>query len=197
MSLIIWIFLLFFLEFYIPDWQGTDKNDIFFFLSFSPCPVPFRMKRSHKILFSFLNFFCYFSKIPIPGRVGMDQNENFFFSHILSLSCAVLAWKGAIMMFFNFLNFFCYFFGIPYSGLGWNGLEREYFFSLILSLSRPVLVWKETTMTFFIFFIFFAIFLEFPLSGPVGMVQDENFLFSHSQPLPSHFGLRISCIDVF
>ena len=71
--------------------------------------------------------------------------------------------------------------------MGLNGSEQEYFFTLILSLSRLVLAWKETSMTFY---NFFTIFLEFPLPGPVGMVQDENFLFLSFSASPVPFWLE-------
>ena len=79
---------------------------------------------------------------------------------------------------------FYFFFGIPYFGSGWNRSEREFFFSLILNQSCLSLAWKVTTKTFF---NFFTIFLEFPLPGPVGMVQNENFLFVSFSASPVPF----------
>ena len=75
------------------------------------------------MFFNFLNFFAIFLEFPIPGRVGMDQNKNFFFSHSQPLpSCFGL--KRSHIDVFQFFEFFCYFFGIPYSESGLNGSER-------------------------------------------------------------------------
>ena len=50
---------------------------------------------------------------------------------------------------------------------------------------------------FFNFLKFFATVLEFPIPSWVGMNRNDNFFFSHSEPLPSHFGLKGSHNDVF
>ena len=143
--------------------------------------------------FNFWHFFAMFLEFPIPCRVGMDQNENIFFSLILSLSRPILAWKEAITMFFNFLNFFAIFLEFPIPGRVGMDRNKNIFFSLILSLSRPVLAWKESIWRFLIFLLFFW--------NSLFQVRLEWFktriFFLHSQPLPSRFGLRRSHIDVF
>ena len=120
----------------------------------------------------------------------------FFFSHSQPVPyCFGLKWSHNDG-FFNFCIFLIFF---------WNSLFRaelewirtRIFFSHILNLSRLVLAWKEAIMMFFSFLNFFAIFLEYPIPGRVGLDQNENFFFSHSQPLPSRFGLKRSHNDVF
>ena len=85
---------------------------------------------------NFLHFFAIFLEFPIPSRVGMDRNDNFFFFCItLSLSRPVLARKEALMMFFNFLNFFARFLEFCIPGL--VGMDQKDNF--IFSHSQPVL----------------------------------------------------------
>ena len=154
MSLIIWIFLLFFFGILYSGLARNWQEWYFFFSHSHPVPSRFAWKEATILFFSFLNFFCYFSRIPIPGRAGMDQNKNFFFSHSLPLPSR-FGFKRRHIYVFSFLKFFCYFSRIPYFGSGCNVSEREFFFSHILSLSCAVLAWKDAIMMFFTFSIFF------------------------------------------
>ena len=71
------------------------------------------------------------------------------------------------------------------------------FFSLFLGLSQPVLASNEAIMMFFNFLNFIAIFLKFSIPGPVGTDRNDNYFFSLSQPIPSHFVLKSSHNHVF
>ena len=53
----------------------------------------------------FMNFFAIFLEFSIPGRVGIDRNDNFYF---LSFSAFPnMFWhEEALNVFSNFLNFF-------------------------------------------------------------------------------------------
>ena len=52
-------------------------------------------------------------------------------------------------------------------------------------------------MMFINFLHFFAIVLEFPIPGRVGVDRNDNFFFSHSQPVPSRFVLKRGHNDFF
>ena len=130
--------MLFFRTSNIPNWLGTDRND-FFFSHSQPVLSCFGLKRSHNDVFKFFEFFCYFSGIPYSVSGWNVSEREFFFSHILSLSRHVLAWKEAILMFFNFLNFFSIFLEFPIPGrVGMD--QNENFFSLTFA-SSPVSFW--------------------------------------------------------
>ena len=113
--LIFLIFLLFFWNSLFRVGLEWIETIIFFPLILSLSHPVLAWKEVVMMIFKFLNFFAIFLEFPIPGRVGMDQNEKFF-SHILSLSRPVLVWKEAILMFFSFLNFFAIFLEFPSPG---------------------------------------------------------------------------------
>ena len=111
-----------------------DRNGNLFFFWYHSETVPSRfcLKRRHNDDFQ---FFALFLQIPIPGLVGMDRNDNFFFRITLSLSHPAFASNEALMMFFSFLNFFVIFLEFPI--LGWVGMDQNdnFFF---LYHSQPV-----------------------------------------------------------
>ena len=169
---------------------------IFFSLILSLSRPILAWKEAIMMFFNFFNFFAIFLQFPIPGRVGMDQNENFFFLTFLASPAPFWLEKKPCWCFLIFLIFLLFFWNSLFRvGLEW--IRTRIFFSHVLSLSRPVLAWKEAILMFFNFLNFFAIFLRFPIPGRVGMDQNENFFFSPSQPIPSLFGLKRSHIDVF
>ena len=158
------------------------------------------------VVFSFLNFFCFFLEFSNTSWVGTHWNDFFlflfFFSSLSRPSQLILAWKEATMVFFYFFEFFCYFFWIFYFGLGRNSLERSFFslsysafpnlFSLFLGLPQHILPRKAAI-------IVFSIFLEFSITGRVGTPRNDFFFFfcfflGHSQLI---LGWKVAKMLVF
>ena len=166
-------FFAIFLEFRISVWVRMDQNENFFFFTFSASPIPFFLeKKPYWCVWIFLLLF-----LNSLFRVGLEWiKTRIFFSHILSLSRPVLAWKEAILMFFNFSIFLLFF---------WNSLFRVrfewirtiIFFFLSFSAS-PVPSWllNKPYWSFWIFLLYFqnSIFwIGLELAGTI-------FFFSHS-----------------
>ena len=100
-----------FLEFSITGRIGTERNDNFYFLSFSSFSKLLWLEMKPQwYFFNFLNFFCYFFVIfmefSIRHRVGTKRNDNFLFSLFPILFQPILAWNEFVMVFFNFFLFF-------------------------------------------------------------------------------------------
>ena len=78
-----------FLEFYITRRVRTNWKDIFFFFAISqPFPTYFALKWSHKGIYYFYNFCCYFFGIFnfSLGWNGTKRNDNFYFLLFSSFS---------------------------------------------------------------------------------------------------------------
>ena len=184
----------YFLEFSVTSWEGTHRNDFFYFLSFSAFQNLFWLEKFPKLWFLvFFNFFCYFLEFSITSWVGTHRNDFFFFFPLfLGHPQLILAWKEATMVFFNFFEFFCYFFLIFYYRLGRNSLERFFLFFFFFSFSAfSNLFWlgKMQQWCFLIFFEFFAIFFEFSITSRVGTHRNDFFFlffFSLFLGLPEH-----------
>ena len=131
-------------------------------------------------------------------RVGLEWiRTRIFFSHIPSLSHPFLAWKEAMLMFFNFFNSFAIFLEFPIPGrFGMD--QNENFFFLTFSASL-VSFWleKKPYWCFLIFWIFLLFFCDSLFRVGLEWIRTRIFFFSHSQPIPSLFGLKRSHIDVF
>ena len=140
----------------VSGWNGSER-EFFFSLILSLSRLILAWNEATMMFSDFLNFFAIFLEFLILGRVGMDRNENFFFSHSRPVPSSFgLKWSHNDVLWI--FKFFYYFFGIPYSRSGWNGSEWEYFCSLILSWSSPVLALKEAILMFFNFLIFLLFF---------------------------------------
>ena len=73
-------FFAIFLEFSISGRVGIERDDNFYFLSFSSFRNLFWLEKKALIVFySFMNFFTIFLEFSISGRVGIDRNDNFYF----------------------------------------------------------------------------------------------------------------------
>ena len=74
-------FLASFMEFSITRRVGKERNDNFYFLSFSYFSGLFCWKWSHNGIFQFFQFLCYFFGIfcYASGRNGTKRNDNFHF----------------------------------------------------------------------------------------------------------------------
>ena len=161
--LIFSIFLLFFWNSLFRVGLEWIRTIILFFSHSRPFPSRFGFKRSHIDVFE---FFCYlFLEFYIPGRLGIDRNNNFFSSLSLNMSRPGLAWKEAIIIFFNFLNYFEFFWEFYIPDRVGTDQNENFFFSLFLDHSLPVLAWKEAITMFFNFFHFFVVFFLIPNSG--------------------------------
>ena len=171
-------------------WIGTR---IIFFSHSQPVPSSFGFKRNRNDIF---NFFAIFLEFLFPGPIGMVQYGNLLF---LSFSASpVPFWLEkkpycCFLIFWIFLLFF------------WNSLFRVrfewigmiiFFFLSFSAGPYPVLALKEAILIFFNFLNFFAIFSVFYIPDWLGTNRND-FFFSHSQPVPSHFGLKRSHNDVF
>ena len=78
-------FLNFFAIFFGIPYSGLARNweeryFIFSLILYLSYPV-LAWKEAILMFFNFLMFFAIFLEFPIPGRVGMDQNDNFYFYH--------------------------------------------------------------------------------------------------------------------
>ena len=155
----------YFLEFSITSWEGTHRNNFFYFLSFSAFPNLFWVEKFPKWWFLiFLIFFAIFWNFLL--RLGLELIGTifflFFFSPLfLGLPQLILAWKDATMVFSNFFEFFAIFFEFSITGrvgTHWNDfffLSYSAFpnlFSLFLDLPQHILPRKAAIIVFFNFF---------------------------------------------
>ena len=149
------------LEFYITDRVGTDRNDNFYFHSFSTFPNLFWLEKKPSWCF-LIFFFSYFFGILYAGS-GKNSTELFFlFSLFQSYSQPILAWKEATMVFFNFLNFFAIF--LEFSITGRVGTDRNDNFYFHSFLTFPNLFGPERSHHD-VFLLFFCYFFGILYSG--------------------------------
>ena len=128
-----------FLEFFIRRRVGTERNDNFYFLSFSAFSNLFWLKMRPEWYFFIFQFCCYFFGIFYYGTGRNRMERQFLFSLFLILFKPILASNEAIMVFCNFLNFF----GIFYYMSCMNGTGRnDNFYFLNFSAFSP-LFWPE------------------------------------------------------
>ena len=71
-----WIFLQCFFNFLLRSARTPPKR-FFFFSPSRPLPTNFGLKRHYDGVFLFFEFFCYFFRIFITGRVGTHRNDFF------------------------------------------------------------------------------------------------------------------------
>ena len=101
--------MLFFCNFLLRVGYGRNEMLIFIFSLSQPFPPYFGLKWSHKGVFYFFEFFCYFFGI-FYYALGKDETKRqFLFSLFLSLFQPILARNEPIKVFFSFLNFFAIF----------------------------------------------------------------------------------------
>ena len=146
------------MEFPILCRVGMDRNENFFFLSYSAYPISFwlEMKPQWCFLIFWIFLLFFWNSLFLVGLEWIGT-RIFFFSHSRPVPSSFgLKWSHNDVLWI--FKFFYYFFGIPYSRSGWNGSEWEYFCSLILSWSSPVLALKEAILMFFNFLIFLLFF---------------------------------------
>ena len=80
-------FFAIFFEFSIMGRVGIDRNDNFYFLSFSSFRNLFWLWKEARIMFySFMNFFTIFLDFSISGQVGIDRNDNFYLLSFVAFS---------------------------------------------------------------------------------------------------------------
>ena len=145
---------------FYPGSCRKDRNDNFFFLSFSTCPNLFWLEMKPELcILIFCIFLLFFLEFSILGQVGRIGTIIFFFSHSRPLLTRFgFKWSlnGWFLIFWIFLLFFS-----EFSILGRVGRIRTiYFFSLIRDLSRPILAWNEAWMVLFNFLNFFFSFFQ-------------------------------------
>ena len=81
-------FFAIFLEFSITRRVGTERNDNFYFLSFSSFlfqPI-LACNEAIMVLFHLMNFFAIFLEFSFKRRVEMERNDNFYFLSFSALS---------------------------------------------------------------------------------------------------------------
>ena len=143
--------MIFFFEFSIPGWVGTEFRTKIFF-SFSRA-ISARFGYKYCLFDIFSNFFGNFL-----ARDGMERNlERKFFSLLLSLSQPGLDRNIVGMMFFNFLVFFPIF--LEFSSPCRVRMEfgTKFFSPLFLGLFQPGLDRNNARVMFFNFLNFFEI----------------------------------------
>ena len=119
-------FLNFFLFFFgiLHFESGTNWLEREFFFSLFLCyyrPI-LGWKEAIMMIFNFLNFFPLFFEFPIPGRVGIDRNNNFFFSHSQPVPSRFGLKRSHNDVFINFLFFLLFFWNSIFRvGLEWIG----------------------------------------------------------------------------
>ena len=168
-------FLPIFLKFCIMDGVGTERNDNFYFLSFSFFSTLFRLQKKRQWYFIiFWIVFTIFLEFSITLRVRTKQNDTFYFLSFSALSNLFWLEMTPYWFYNNFLTFF-YFFEIFYHVSGRNGTIILIF---SLSLTFPTYVGlKRNIMIFLNFLNFFAIFFEFCTTDVVGTEWNKNFYF--------------------
>ena len=186
-------FSLFFRIFYSKSGKN-GRNDNFFSHFHDPCLLVLALNEAQMVLFNFWILWPFFLKCSILDRVVREW-EFFFrsFSTYPDPFSLEMKPEWCFLIFWIFLPFF-----LEFSTLGGAGrIETINFFSLFLDLSRPVLAWNEAWIAHFYFLYLFAFFLEFSILGRVGQIGTIIFFFSHSQPVPTCFGLKWSLNGCF
>ena len=143
-------FFAIFLEFSITGQVRNDRNDNFYFHSFSAFPNRFWLQKKP--------FFCNFFGVLYYG-LGRNWSEGkFLFSPFLGLYQLVLAWKEAIMVFFNFLNFLAIFLEFSITDRVGNDRNDNFYFHSFSAIPNLFSLEKKPQWWFLTFSIFFAIF---------------------------------------
>ena len=137
--LIFCIFLLFFCHSLFRVGLEWIRMITFFFfgITLSRSYPVLAWKEAIMIFFNFLNFFAIFLEFPIPNRVKMDRNDNFFFLVWLS-TCPVPLWlemkpKWCFLIFWIFLLFF-----LEFPILGRVGMDQNDNFFFVWLSACPV-----------------------------------------------------------
>ena len=80
-------FFAIFLEFSITRRVGTERNDNFYFFSFSAFSNLFlAWNEAIMVYFNFFNFFSFVFEFSITRRVGTERNDDFYFPPFSALS---------------------------------------------------------------------------------------------------------------
>ena len=124
-----------FLEFFIRRRVGTERNDNFYFLSFSAFSNLFWRKMRPEWYFLIFQFCCYFFGIFYYGTGRNRMERQFLFSLFLCLPQSILTWKDTIMVFLSFLNFLLFFWNFQFHVE--QGRNRTLIFIFSLSQSFP------------------------------------------------------------
>ena len=176
---------------------GIDRNDNFYFLSFSAFPNLFWLEEKPLWCFVLFWIFLLFFEFSIMGRVGIGRYDNFYFLHFSAFSNT--AWREAQRIFYNFLNFFAIFLEISItSRVGIDRMEickgvfkfLEFFLQFLWNFLLRVgyeligainffIAWTEATMVFFNFLNFFWYFFRILYSESSRNWSERLFLFSH------------------
>ena len=104
------IFFAIFLEFSIMHPVGTERNDNFYFRSFSDFTNQKAWNEAITVSFNFLNFFAIFLEFSITRRVGMERKDNFYFLSFTAFLQRILSWNEATTVFFLIFLVFLFFF---------------------------------------------------------------------------------------
>ena len=134
---------------------GTERNDNFYFHSFSNFTNQKASNEDIMVSFNFLYFFAIFFEFSITRRVEMERNDNFYFLSLSQPFCNVFWLEMKPQRYFLIFLIFLEFSITHRVGTKWN--DNFYFlsfsaFSSIFSLKmKPQWYW-------FIFLTLFVIF---------------------------------------
>ena len=134
-------FVAIFLEFSISRLVGTERNDNFYFLSFSAFSNLFWLERSTMVFFNFFNFFTIFFLIFYYASWRNGTDRKFLFFLFLGIFQPILAWNEAVMVYFNFFNFIAIF--LEFSVSRRVGTERNDNFYILSFSAFSNLFWLE------------------------------------------------------
>ena len=123
------------MEFSITYRVGTERNDNFYFLSFSDFSYLKAWNEAIMVSFNFLNFFAIFLKFSIMRRVRTKRNKNFYFLCFSSFSNLLWLEMKPQWYFLFFLYFFAPF--LEFSITHRVGTKRNDNFYFSLSLPFP------------------------------------------------------------
>ena len=139
----------------------TERNDNFYFHSFSDFTNQKTWNEAIMVSFNFLNFFAIFLEFSITRRVRMERKDNFYFLPFIAFLQSILAWNKGTTVFFNFINFFVIFleFSITHR-VGTKQNDNFYFLSFPAFQAYFGLKWSHNDI-FLIFLIFLSFFWNF------------------------------------
>ena len=129
--------------------------EIFFFISFSACPIPVWHEMKPGFKFFFLNYFTicfeFFWECSSFGQAELVLGMKFFFTSFSSCPGPIYLKMKLEWIFLNFP----FFLGMLKPKSGRNGFRNKIFFPLFFGLSQPDLSRNEAKITFFKFFTIF------------------------------------------
>ena len=186
------------MEFFITGRVGADRNDNFYFHSFSGFPYLSWIEKKQKSGFLiFWIFLLFFFEFPIMVRVGTDRNDNFNFHCFSGFPNLFLAWKEAKIMFFKFLNYFAFFLEFLITGRVWTDRNGNFYFHSFSVFPNLFLLEKKQKSCFLIFWIFLPFFWNSLQWVGYELIGTIIFIVTLSRAFLTFFGMKRSKNHVF